>query len=187
MTLLNSAHCGEQKLTPPLTARITTAATPALLPLYKATMIHRATQSSGLPLMGIPAVPFKEKTRTTTPNLTTMTHQPLAENRLILNAVPRYLVLLRPLDRPQSAAEQLSPPWKHPGAMEVSDLGLVDMVVRTAAHPLVTRDPPAMQRALLLHPRFNCAGTPPPRAPWSPQSRAHRCRVPRGGTRRSMP
>lgn len=135
MTPLNSAHYGEQKLTPPLTARITTAVTPALLPLEKATVSHQATQSSELPLMEIPAVPFKEKTRTMTPNLTPIAHQPLGENRLIPNAAPRYLVLLRPLDQPQLAAGQLSSPLKHPGVLVVSDLGLVDMVVKTTAHP----------------------------------------------------
>lgn len=148
MMLLTSAHCGKQKLASPLTARITTAATP--LPLEKATVTRQATQSSEMPLMEIPAIPLREKKLAMSQNrIPVALHSP-GGNQLIPTAAPRYLVLLRPRDRPQMAAEQLLSPWKHPEAPAVSDLGLADMRI----NPVMTRGPPTVHGAPLLHLRF---------------------------------
>lgn len=185
MILLTSAHCGKKKLAALLTAQITAAATP--LPLEKATVTRQATQSSEMPLTEIPAIPFREKTLTKTQNLTPIAQHSPCGNPLIPTAAPRYLVLLHPPERHQVAAEQLSSAWKNPGAPAASDLELVDMATRIAANPLMTRVPPIAYRSLLPHLRFKCGGTPPPRAPWSPQSRASRRWGPQDGTRRSMP
>lgn len=184
MILLTSAHCRKKKLAALLTAQITAAATP--LPLEKATVTHQATQSSEMPRMEIPAIPLREKTLTKIQNLTPIAQHSPVGNRLIPTAALRYLVLLHPPERPQVAIEQLSSRWKNPGAPAASDLGLVDIAMRIA-NPLMTRGPPIAHGALLLPLRFKCRGTPPPRAPWSPQSRASRRWGPQDGTRRSMP
>lgn len=185
MMFLTNVHFGKQKLAAPYTARDTVAAT--LLPLEKAAVTHQATQFSEMPLMETPAVPFREKTLIVIQNLSPNTHHAPGGNQLIPFAAPHYLALLHPLDRPQMAAEQLSSLWKHPGAPAASDLGLADASLRIDAPLLLTRGPPTAHGVLLLHLRFKCAGTPPPRAPWSPQSRANCQWGPQDGTGRSTP
>lgn len=167
---LSSTHCGKQRQATPLTAKLTTAATP--LPLENSTVTHQATQSSEMPLMEIPAILFRGKTLTMTLNLIPVVHHSPGGNRLIPTAAPPYPVLLHPLDRPQMAAGQLLSLWRRLEEPATSDQGLVDMAMRIAANPLMKTGPPTAHGAPLLHLRFKCGGTPPPRVPWSPQSRA---------------